>query len=222
MKKENERFQENLEVKGQLSQRDIDRVIAMHNQEKAEYNRQMVQKKKNSEMRLKERLAQRRQKSEDEKSHLLSEQAALTDQQETSIKKVLDTQLDLTEDAKKKILDEHEKSMQKVNAQLTMSQLRQQKELEMRLAQRRVKVAGLRDEAQKAKDAGLNNKDCEKRQMQIQQQIQQEEQAIELQQRNAMAELRNRLAEETQAALAAQEKEISIAIAKLQVGTYNF
>ena len=217
---EDQRLHDQLQSKAQLSQREIDQIIRIHQEESDEMHRMKAVEKRRARSVLEEKLAQRRFKNEEDMKKGLAEQQALKDQQDATIEKLLASQVELSDHAKNKIMKEHEHNMAAVNNQLQMSRLRQQKMLEQKLNKRKAKIADLerqREDADNEKKQ-LKEKERTKLKAQLDKQIEDEEKKLAEERTTAAAKLKQKLQEETDLALKEQAQQVSQVIARLEVG----
>ncbi|CAH1782698.1 unnamed protein product [Owenia fusiformis] len=218
--KADEKLGELLESKAQLTEKEAASIMRRHQQHMEDYERNKKDEKKRMNALLQEKLAARAQKQEENQAMHDAQQQEIKQQQEVSIKKVLETQLELTDSAKDKIMAEHETNMTALNNQLSMSKLRQQKQLEQKLAARKAKLADLKQKQKETKQQSkeMNDKERDKIQKELEANIAEEEQKMNDENENAKIAFRNRINEETENALKAQEKQLMILIGKLQIG----
>ncbi|XP_061192886.1 trichohyalin-like [Saccostrea echinata] len=208
------------EVVGNDNKFDVDRLIKAHKKRMQQYEEDRLEERNKFAARLRERLNERMAKLEEEEETQLQEQEALIVQQTSTVNKVLTTSLELTQEAKEKILREHEHNLQVINNQLQVSRLKQQKNLENKLAERRARMAEVRRKKEETlmNKAKANREEREKLQQQLNAELQLEEKRLEEERKAALAALRRRMAAETQEALHEQEKRLGQLIGRLEVG----
>ncbi|KAH3705448.1 trichohyalin-like isoform X2 [Dreissena polymorpha] len=201
---------------GQLGEGDAKRIIKLHNMRMDALNNRRKEEQQLMRARLQERWQQRLKKIELDEVASQNEREAIIEQQDNTVKRVLNSNLDLTEDAKEKILKEHERNMVALNNQLSRSKLRQKMSLEQKLSQRRARLVEIqaKQEALKAEKKGLSDKEMQK----LQEQLDQEVLLFEKERKEAENNLRKQLAAETEAALSQQEKGLAALIGRLEVG----
>lgn len=199
---------------------DVDRLIKAHKQRMKLYEEERLEERNKFAARLKERLNQKMAKLEEEEEIHQQEQEAMVVQQTATVNRVLTTSLELTDEAKEKILREHEQNLQVINNQLQVSRLKQQKNLESKLAERRARMAEVRRKKEETlmNKAKANLEEREKIQQQLDVELQLEEKKLEDERRSALDALRRRMALETQEALRDQERRLGQMIGRLEVG----
>ncbi|XP_074642797.1 uncharacterized protein LOC141900007 [Tubulanus polymorphus] len=218
--KENKDFINDIEVLGQLSRQEAERLLLLHQQEVQEFERLQKSEKKRMQRKMAERLAERKKRLEEESLRAQKEQQMIKDQQKNAVLKVLDIQMGMDEDAKQRILLEHDQNMQTLTNQLSISKLKQQKQLEMKLNQRKQNLANLKKQQDDAKmvQRFSNEKERAKVEADLSNKIKAEEEILEAERLQAIAELRLRLKQETDDALKEQEKQLGLLIGRLQLG----
>jgi len=214
-----EEMVEKLETKTDLSHQEAARLVKLHKQHVAQAAARRQKERQAMLARLEERLHQRLQAADEAEARDQAEQEKQKEEQMSTMSKVLATNMDLTEEAKERVMREHEQNMQALSNQLTRSKLRQQKSLEIKLNQRKARLAELQkkkeEQVKSMKDEGEMKDD---KMMILTAQIAKEEEEFEAARKAAVADLRRRLAEETNEALKEQDEEISLLIGRLQVG----
>ncbi|XP_012938082.1 myosin-9 isoform X3 [Aplysia californica] len=215
---EAEKVLEKLENTSNMTSLEAQKILKSHKQQMANCNARRQKERQAMMVRLEERLQQRLNAADEAEARDQKEQETLKEEQTATMNKVLATNMDLTEEAKERVLREHEQNMQALSNQLLRSKQRQQKSLEIKLNQRKVRLAELR---QKQEDQHQNSsvvKDQDDKNAILAAQIAKEEADFEEARKTAVADLRRRLAEETNQALKLQDEEIGLLIGRLQVG----
>ncbi|XP_067937980.1 trichohyalin-like [Watersipora subatra] len=174
-----------------------------------EFNVNKQNERQKMEAKLQLKLAERKQQREESAKESQVAFQSIKAQQEEMVHKVLQNQADLTEEAAARIMEEHKRNMETINSQLSISKIRQEKQLEERLAQRKARLAEKEQERQKA-GAAMAEK--------LQRELEEEKQKIRKDHERELESLKNNLQEETQQALNAQELQISQMIGQLEVG----
>lgn len=216
MDKATERQTEKLENVANVMASDADKIIRLHKAQMADYNAKRQRERQAIMVQLQEKLKQRLAAADEAEARDQKEQELLKKEQMETMARVLSTNMELDEDAKKRVLREHEQNMQALSNQLLRSKLRQQKSLEIKLNQRKARLADLRMQQKQIKESRQKEKkDLEQK---LEAEIMKEEVAFEESRQEAVAELRRQLAKETEVALKLQDEEIGLLIGRLQVG----
>ncbi|GFS14897.1 trichohyalin-like [Elysia marginata] len=211
-----ERQTEKLENVANLMASEADKVIRLHKAQMADYNARRQRERQAIMVQLQEKLKQRLASADEAEARDQKEQEVLKKEQMDTMARVLSTNMELDDDAKKRVLREHEQNMQAMSNQLLRSKLRQQKSLEIKLNQRKARLAELRMQQKTLKESHQNEKkDLE---LKLEAEIEKEELGFEKARQEAVAELRRQLAKETEVALKLQDEEIGLLIGRLQVG----
>lgn len=214
------RSMETLESLSDITSNEAAKILQQHKQRMEDHHDRQQREKQAMLQRLQEKLQQRMNRASEAEARDAQEQQMLCEEQSQTIQKVLASNMDLTEEAKDKILKQHEQNMQALSNQLQRSKMRQQKSLEMKLNQRRARMEDLKKKQDgiRRQKKNLNEKEREKLEAELAQQLDAEEQKLEEARQAAVAELRRQLAAETAEALRVQDEEIGLLIARLQVG----
>ncbi|KAL4231695.1 hypothetical protein ACF0H5_009272 [Mactra antiquata] len=201
---------------GQLPDSDVKRIIKLHNLRMDAFENQRKDERQRMMNELMQKREERLKKQEENKKQDEAEREAILEQQDITVQRVLNSNLDLSEDAKNKILKEHERNMVSLNNQLSRSKAKQQLSLENKLSERKARLAAIK--AQQTALMADREKANEKEIQKLQDTLDQEMLQFEKEKRAAEADLRRRLALETEAALAQQEKDLATLIGRLEVG----
>ncbi|KAI8789815.1 cingulin [Biomphalaria glabrata] len=216
MDRETEKLEEKLENLPRFVASDVDRILKLHREHMSDYKGRKQREKQAIMARLQEKLQQRISEANQAEAYDLKEQEMLKEEQMLTVSKVLAINMDLTEDAKNRILKEHEQNMQVLSNQLLTSKLRQQKSLEIKFNQRKVRLMNLK---QKQEELTRSTKQDKKSDLeQLADEIAKEEDTLEAEKKKLISELRQQLAKETEEALKLQDDELSLSIGRLQVG----
>lgn len=199
---------------------DVNRIIKIHKQRMLQYEDARIQEQNRMKAMLQAKWEQKMMHLEDEAQKSQQEKETLEEQQNTTVNRVLANSLELNEDAKNKIMQEHKHNMQVLNNQLQMSKLRQEKSMEAKLAKRRTKLSEIRQrrEEEMLSKSKLNKEEFDKLQKQLEDELAAEESKIAEDRQTAILEFRRKMAAETEALLAEQEKELGVLIGRLQIG----
>ncbi|KAK6186317.1 hypothetical protein SNE40_008377 [Patella caerulea] len=203
-----------------LTRKEVEKVLIYYRKQLELYNLKKQHEKQAMISRLQQKLAQRMMKLEEEEQLERAEEQKLRNQQSHMLEMAISSNIELTQEAKQKVLDQHDQNMEALNNQLQQSKLRQMKSLELKLCQRRTKLAELekkeadirhhpRDMSSKERDKLLNKLDTE---------ISEEEKKLKEHREKAIEDLKRQLAAETEEALKLQEEEVGQLIGRLQVG----
>ncbi|XP_053407631.1 myosin-7-like isoform X3 [Mercenaria mercenaria] len=201
---------------GQLPDSDVKRIIKLHNLRMDAFDQRRREELERTRARLQQKMQERMKKLEEDQKQDEAQREAILEQQDATVKRVLNSNIDLSDEAKEKILKEHERNMQSLNNQLARSKAKQQMSLEHKLSQRKARLAEI--QAQQAAIIADKKNASEKEIQRLQAALDQEMVLFEKERREAEASLRRRLAVETEAALAQQEKELAILMGRLEVG----
>ncbi|XP_060578849.1 trichohyalin-like isoform X2 [Ruditapes philippinarum] len=202
---------------GQLPESDVKRIIKLHNLRMDAFDQRRRDELERTRARLQQKMQERMKKVEEDRKQDDAQREAILDQQDKTVKRVLNSNIDLSEEAKEKILKEHERNMVALNNQLSRSKAKQQMSLEHKLSQRKARLAEI--QAQQAAILADRKNASEKEIQKLQDALDQEMALFEKERREAEANLRKRLAAETEAALTQQEKELAVLMGRLEVGT---
>ncbi|XP_033757202.1 trichohyalin-like isoform X2 [Pecten maximus] len=215
-----QKIQQQLESYGQDS-RKAEQIIDLHKARMDQLNDKRMDERNHMAAKLRERWEQRMQQLDEQEQQSFVEKETMNEQQNQTVNRVLSTSVELTDEAKKKIIREHQHNMEVLNNQLDKSKLRQQRNIEFRLNERRAKMAALRKQKEEAmaNKSKASKEEMEKLEKQLEDEIALEQQNIEKERAAALLELRQRLATETEEALAQGEKELSILIGRMEVGS---
>ncbi|KAK2151622.1 hypothetical protein LSH36_356g01036 [Paralvinella palmiformis] len=216
VQKREEEFEEEILAKAQLTDRELDRLVALHQSQMEDFDAQKKAERKKLKSQMEEKLEQRHLQMQENQKLCLVELAVIKEQQDATIEKVLQSQVEISSSDKEKIMKEHEQNMSLMNNQLQMSRLKQQKLLDAKINKRQARVEDLKKQAQEIKISQQKTK--EKQLAQLEKMILEEEAHVEEEKKKALIEARQRFVEETQLALAEQEKQLGLLIARLQVG----
>ncbi|KAK3597760.1 hypothetical protein CHS0354_006118 [Potamilus streckersoni] len=215
MEKRN-KFVQTLSSIGQLSESDVNKIIKLHDIRMNAFMARQKEERARMTAKLQEKWEQRMMKLELESQKDSADRETIQEQQMATVKRVLSSNLELTDEAKKKILLEHERNMEALNNELQRSRMKQHLSLEHKLSQRRSRLAELQ---QKKEQAKLERKALTEKEIKaLEDQLAAEEEKYEVERQAALSALRQKLAKETVAALAAQENELAALIGRLEAG----
>ncbi|XP_059163333.1 golgin subfamily A member 6-like protein 26 [Physella acuta] len=220
MGKELEKIIPRLENLALLNKADPEKIIKLHKAKMSEYNAKMQREKQAVLARLQEKLQQRLNVADENEAQNEKEQEMLHEEQISALNKVLATNMDLNEEDKNKVLREHERNMKTLSNEMLFSRLRQQKSLEIKLNQRKVKLEELKKQQEQLKQDKSETDVKERKNLatKLEQEIAAEEEAFENARKSAVVELRKQLAKETEEALKVHDEELGLLIARLQIG----
>ncbi|XP_046570216.1 trichohyalin-like [Haliotis rubra] len=205
---------------GNMSTTDVNHLLRQHRHQMDDYHGRKQKERQAMLARLQERLAHRLQVVSEQEQEEELEMDTLKQQQQDTLNKVLFSNLELSQDARERILKEHNQNMQYLSNQLQRSKMRQQKSLEVKLNQRRAKLADMQARHAEMRRAKQNAKQKEKDKLekQLAAEMSVEEERLEAGRQAALQDLKQQLARETEEALKQQDQEIGLLIGKLQVG----
>ncbi|XP_052772504.1 trichohyalin-like isoform X2 [Mya arenaria] len=217
VKETSDRMMQTVKQTGQLSDNDAKRIIKLHNMRMDSFDQRRKDEQQRMRDRLQERWHQRVKQIDNQEKVNLSEREAIIQQQDSTVQKVLASNIDLTDDAKDKIMKEHQRNMETLNNQLSRSKLKQQMCLQQKLSARKARLAEIQaqQEALKAEKKDVSEKELQK----LQTKLDEEVLLFEKERKEAENNFRRRLALETDAAIAQQEKELAVLIGRLEVGS---
>ncbi|KAL3864492.1 hypothetical protein ACJMK2_006170 [Sinanodonta woodiana] len=201
---------------GQLSESDVNKIIKLHDIRMNSFMERQKEERARMTAKLQEKWEQRMMKLEMEAQRDSADRETIQEQQKATVKRVLSSNLELTDEAKKKILLEHERNIEALNNELQRSRIKQQLSLEHKLSLRRSRLAELQQQKEQAK---LERKAMTEKEIKaLENQLVAEEEKYEVERQAALSALRQKLAKETMAALAAQEMELAALIGRLEAG----
>ncbi|GFN78015.1 trichohyalin-like [Plakobranchus ocellatus] len=177
-----------------------------------DYNARCQKARQATLVQLQEKLKQRMVAADEAEARDQKEQEVLKQEQMATMTRVLSTNMELSDEAKKRILREHEQNMQVLSNQLLRSKLRQRKSLEIKLNQRKTRLAELQKQQRELRSGKEDDSETK-----LAKELAKEEEAFEEARQEAVAELRRQLAKETEEALKLHDDEIGLLIGRLQV-----
>ncbi|XP_060063932.1 trichohyalin-like [Ylistrum balloti] len=215
-----EKIRQQLEGFGQDS-RKAEQIIDLHKARMDQLNEKRMDERNLMASKVNERWEKKMQQLDEQEQQSFVEKETMNEQQNQTVNRVLSTSVELTDEAKKKIIREHQHNMEVLNNQLDKSKIRQQRNIEYQLNERRAKMAALRKQREDAmaNKAKASKEEMEKLEKQLEEEIALEQENIEKERQAALLSLRQRLATETEEALAQGEQELSVLIGRLEVGS---
>ncbi|XP_021366920.1 trichohyalin-like isoform X2 [Mizuhopecten yessoensis] len=215
-----EKIQKELEGFGQDSHK-AEKIIDLHKARMQQLNEKRMDERNKMAAKLRERWERKMLKLDEQEQQSFVEKESMNEQQNQTVNRVLSTSVELTDEAKKKIIREHQHNMEVLNNQLDKSKVRQQRNIEYRLNERRAKTAALRKQKEDAmaNKAKASKEEMEKLEKQLEEEIALEEQNIQKAREAALLQLRQQLAKETEEALAQGEVDLSVLIGRMEVGS---